>query len=191
MSKLSNHAVVFAKLIIDGKAYGVHAFMVQTRNLATWELLPGIECGDIGPKFGYNSKDNGFMLFKNVRIPRTNMLKRFAEVTEEGKIVIKSDMRRLYGIMLETRVWIAGNAAHGIAMALSIAGRYSVVRRQFSSQDGTKLERKLLDYQTHMFKFAPLLAYCQAFNFASQDLFRNHTLLLEEMKKDNFDKLDF
>jgi hypothetical protein len=44
------------------------------------------------------------MLFKNVRIPRTNMLKRFAEVTEEGKIVIKSDMRRLYGIMLETRV---------------------------------------------------------------------------------------
>jgi acyl-CoA oxidase len=191
MSKLSNHAVVFAKLIIDGKAYGVHAFMVQTRNLATWELLPGIECGDIGPKFGYNSKDNGFMLFKNVRIPRTNMLKRFAEVTEEGKIVIKSDMRRLYGIMLETRVWIAGNAAHGIAMALSIAGRYSVVRRQFSSQDGTKLERKLLDYQTHMFKFAPLLAYCQAFNFASQDLFRNHTLLLEEMKKDNFDRLDF
>ena len=28
MSKMSNHAVVFAKLIIDGKAYGVHAFMV-------------------------------------------------------------------------------------------------------------------------------------------------------------------
>ncbi len=138
MSKFSNHAVVFAKLIIEGKAYGAHAFMVQTRNLETWELLPGIECGDIGPKFGYNSKDNGYMLFKNVRIPRTNMLKRFAEVSEEGKIVIKSDMRRLYGIMLETRVWISGNSGSSLAAALTIAGRYSVVRRQFSSQDGTK-----------------------------------------------------
>jgi acyl-CoA oxidase len=69
------------------------------------------------------------MLFKNVRIPRTNMLKRFAEVSEEGKIVIKSDMRRLYGIMLETRVWISGNSGSSLAAALTIAGRYSVVRR--------------------------------------------------------------
>ena len=84
MSRMSSYACVFAKLIIDGKTYGVHAFMVQTRNLGTWELLPGIECGDIGPKFGYNSKDNGYMLFKNVRIPRTDMLRRFAEVSPEG-----------------------------------------------------------------------------------------------------------
>ena len=93
LSRFSNHAVVFAKLILDGKAYGVHSFMVQTRNLETWDLLPGIEAGDIGPKFGYNSKDNGFMLFKNVRIPRTNMLKRFAEVDKDGKLVLKGDMR--------------------------------------------------------------------------------------------------
>ena len=129
MSRLSNHAVVFAKLIIDGKAYGVHAFMVQTRSSENWELLPGIEAGDIGPKFGYNSKDNGYMLFKNVRIPRTNMLKRFAEVDKDGKLILKADMRRLYGIMLETRVWIAGVSGSSLAIGLTIAGRYSVVRR--------------------------------------------------------------
>jgi acyl-CoA oxidase len=28
LSKLSNHAIVFAKLIIDGQAYGVHSFLV-------------------------------------------------------------------------------------------------------------------------------------------------------------------
>jgi acyl-CoA oxidase len=190
MSKMSNHAVVFAKLMIDGKAYGVHAFMVQTRKLDTWELLPGIECGDIGPKFGYNSKDNGYMIFRNVRIPRTDMLRRFAEVDPEGKIVIKSDMRRLYGIMLETRVWIAGNSGSAIAAGLTIAGRYSVVRRQFSSQEGTKLERKLLDYQTHMFKFGPLLAYAFAFNFSSQHLFRLHSELIKELSQDEFGKLD-
>jgi len=36
--------------------------------------LPGIELGDIGPKIGYNSKDNGYIIFKNVRIPRENMV---------------------------------------------------------------------------------------------------------------------
>ncbi len=85
MSKFSNHAIVFAKLIIDGKTYGVHSFMVPTRKPGTWDLMPGIEAGDIGPKFGYNSKDNGYMIFRNVRIPRNNMLKRFAEVDKDGK----------------------------------------------------------------------------------------------------------
>jgi acyl-CoA oxidase len=61
--------------------------------LQTYELLPGIEAGDIGPKFGYNSKDNGYMIFRGVRIPRDNMLKRFAEVDPEGNIKVKSDMR--------------------------------------------------------------------------------------------------
>ena len=46
-------------------------FLVQTRNSETWEPVPGIECGDIGPKFGYNSKDNGYMIFRNVRVPRS------------------------------------------------------------------------------------------------------------------------
>lgn len=86
MGKFSNHAIVFAKLILNGKPSGVHAFMVQTRDLQTWEPLPGIEMGDIGPKFGYNSKDNGFMSFKNVRIPRTNMLRRYVDIDEEGNL---------------------------------------------------------------------------------------------------------
>ena len=40
--------------------------------------------GDIGPKFGYDSKDNGYLRFKNVRIPRTNLFSRFFEVDREG-----------------------------------------------------------------------------------------------------------
>jgi len=129
MSRFSNHAIVFAKLIIDGKAMGVHAFMVQTRDTQTWAPLPGIEMGDIGPKFGYNSKDNGYMFFRNVRVPRTSMLRRFVEVDESGQIQLKGDLRALYGIMLETRVWICGNASQSLAQGLMIASRYAVVRR--------------------------------------------------------------
>ena len=36
--------------------------------------------GDIGPKFGFNDVDNGFLKLENVRVPRTNMLMKFAKV---------------------------------------------------------------------------------------------------------------
>ena len=36
--------------------------------------------GDIGPKFGLRTVDNGFLSFDNVRIPRTNMLMKHSQV---------------------------------------------------------------------------------------------------------------
>jgi acyl-CoA oxidase len=77
MGLISNHAVVYARMMIDGKDYGVHPFMVQLRDVETHTRLNGIESGDVGPKFGYNSKDNGWLIFTNVRIPRTNLVSNF------------------------------------------------------------------------------------------------------------------
>jgi acyl-CoA oxidase len=45
-------------------------FLVQIRDLDTHKYMPGVECGDMGPKLGYHSKDNGWLIMKNVRIPR-------------------------------------------------------------------------------------------------------------------------
>ena len=53
MGRTANHAVVMAQLIIDGKSYGPHPFVVQIRDLKTHEPLENIYVGDIGPKFGY------------------------------------------------------------------------------------------------------------------------------------------
>jgi acyl-CoA oxidase len=74
-----------AKLIIDGKDHGIHAFIVQLRSLDDHRVLPGLEVGDIGKKFGFDATDNGYLIFKNMRIPRNNMLMRFANVTPDGK----------------------------------------------------------------------------------------------------------
>lgn len=49
--------------------------------------LPGVVLGDCGKKEGQDAIDNGFMIFKNVRIPRKNLLNRFSDVNEEGKFV--------------------------------------------------------------------------------------------------------
>ena len=71
--------VAMARLFIRGRDYGPHAFVVPIRDMATHLPLPGIKVGDIGPKFGYNGVDNGFLSFNHVRVPRDNMLMRFAK----------------------------------------------------------------------------------------------------------------
>lgn len=43
-------------------------------------MLTGITVGDIGPKFGKGTIDNGYVQFAKVRIPSDNMLMRFAKV---------------------------------------------------------------------------------------------------------------
>ena len=71
----SNHAVVMARMIINGKDYGPQPFMVQIRDRETHLPMPGIELGDIGSKIGYESKDNGYMILNHYRIPRTNLVR--------------------------------------------------------------------------------------------------------------------
>lgn len=77
-----NHAALFAQLIINGKRYGVHAFLVPIRDPVTLQPLKGIEVGDIGPKNGFQSKDNGYVIFNNIRIPRKNMLMKYHVVSK-------------------------------------------------------------------------------------------------------------
>jgi acyl-CoA oxidase len=99
--------VIFARLKIDENDYGVQPFVVQLRDLNTWKHLKGIQSGDMGPKFGYESKDNGWAIFDQVRIPRTNMLMGLAEVEKDGTFSIKKDMRVLYTTMMLIRLTIA------------------------------------------------------------------------------------
>jgi acyl-CoA oxidase len=43
--------------------------------------------GDIGPKMGFQSIDNGWIRFDKYRIPRTQMMMRFAKVTPQGEYI--------------------------------------------------------------------------------------------------------
>lgn len=78
LGRIANHALVFARLVIeddgDKNDYGVCPFVVQIRHQDTHKYMPGVQCGDMGPKFGYHGKDNGWLTMDNVRIPRENML---------------------------------------------------------------------------------------------------------------------
>lgn len=78
MGFYSNYALIFAQLIIpedgDMTNCGIFPFLVPMRDRDTHKHLPGIKSGDMGPKFGYTSSENGWLTMENVRIPRDHML---------------------------------------------------------------------------------------------------------------------
>jgi len=92
----ANHAVVFARCIVDGNQFGVLPFLVQIRDYETHLPLKGVKVGDIGPKLGYNSKDNGWLMFDQVRIPRTNQLCRFAYIAKDGSFELRGNPKAVY-----------------------------------------------------------------------------------------------
>lgn len=187
----SSHTIIYARLIIEGKTYGVFPFLVQLRDTTTWKLLEGVKAGDMGPKFGYNAKNNGWCSFSNVRIPREYMLMKFAKVDRNGKFSINGDPRMLYVAMSEVRAGLIQHAADYLARGLTVAIRYSVVRRQFRNNiEDPKSETKLLDYQSQQMKLFPLLAINYNMIFTFLEVKKLFTALIREAEQHNFEKLD-
>src|SRR4051812_47583132 len=76
-------AAVFAQLVVDGQGHGVHAVVVAIREDGV--LRPGVRAEDDGLKTGLNGVDNGRLWFDGVRVPRDNLLNRFADVNADGR----------------------------------------------------------------------------------------------------------
>jgi acyl-CoA oxidase len=62
--------------------------------------VSGVKVGDLGPKMGYNSVDNGWLSFDQLRIPRTGLLSRFGEVNKKGEFTAKGDPKMLFNAMV-------------------------------------------------------------------------------------------
>lgn len=115
--------------------------MVQLRDVDTFKHMKGVKTGDLGPKFGYVSKDNGWATFDHVRIPRTNMLMGIVSISKDGDFEIKGDPKVLYTTMMLIRTSIVLDCPIAAESALLIALRYGTCRRQFATIKGTKVER--------------------------------------------------
>ncbi|KAM7491188.1 hypothetical protein LguiA_034109 [Lonicera macranthoides] len=192
LGKISTHAVVYARLIIDGQDHGINGFIVQLRSLEDHLPLPGITVGDIGMKFGngaYNTMDNGVLRFDHVRIPRSQMLMRVSQVTREGKYM-QSDVPRqlVYGTMVFVRKTIVVDASYALSRAVCIATRYSAVRRQFGSHNGGP-ETQVIDYKTQQSRLFPLLASAYAFRFLGEWLSWLYTDVTKRLQAKDFSTL--
>ncbi|MEL1244347.1 acyl-CoA dehydrogenase [Flavobacterium sp. DGU11] len=171
----ANHgemATVFAKLIINGKDYGVNAFIVPIRDNEN-NTLPGITIEDCGHKMGLNGVDNGIISFDNIEIPYENMLDRFAQVSESGEFEspIPSDNRRFFtmlGTLVGGRIGIPRSALAAAKTGLAIAIKYGDKRRQFGPEGGSEVP--ILNYRMHQRRLMPYLANAYAIHFGLQYL---------------------
>ena len=178
----ATHAIVYANLMLDKKNYGPHPFMVQLRSLIDHKPLPNIMLGDLGPKQGYNSMDNGFAIFNDIRIPRMDMLMGFAYVSSSGEYSKKEGAEKIaFGIMLDVRARICINSAYVLARVLTISIRYSCVRVQgFVDPSGRiPMERSVIDYPTQQRVLMPLLAFVYALQFTGEDVKRFYSSYTE------------
>jgi acyl-CoA oxidase len=83
-AEIANIGVIWAKLIIKGKSYGVHPFVVPLRDKKTMKVYDGVRIGDCGSKIGLHLIDNGYIGFSNYIIPAENILDRLSGVDENG-----------------------------------------------------------------------------------------------------------
>src|SRR6476660_2023252 len=167
-------AAVFAQLITpDGVNHGVHCLVVPIRD-ADGNDLPGVVTSDCHYKGGLPGVDNGRIMFDHVRVPRENLLNKYADVAPDGTYTspIENPGRRFFtmlGTLIRGRVTAGGRAGAAARVALDIATRYALQRRQFQAP-GDDHEVLIMDYLVHQRRLFPLIAQSYALQFAQNEL---------------------
>lgn len=198
LGRTATHAVVHARLLVPQsdktvKDFGVHPFFLQLRDLDTHKNLPGVATGDIGPKVGLASNDNGYLRLNQVRIPRRNMLMKYSKLSRDGKYHFEQGNTKLsYGTMLMIRAQIVVDSANSLSKAATIATRYCAVRRQFPSpSDSSKsgLEQQVIDFPSVQYRLFPLLACGYALHSTAQYMISIYDSLVEGLTSGDMSNL--
>ncbi|MFK7812226.1 MAG: acyl-CoA dehydrogenase [Maribacter sp.] len=173
----SKMASVFAQLIVDGKNEGVHAILVPVRN-EKHELLPGVIIEDNGYKLGLNGVDNGKIWFNQVAVPRENLLNKYGDIKDDGSYHsdIKNPNKRFFtmlGTLVGGRICVARAGLGGAKMALAVAIKHALKRRQFN--DSIKIQEDLLmDYPTHQLRLTPLVASAYVYHVTLDKMMKEY-----------------
>ncbi|CAF1444008.1 unnamed protein product [Adineta steineri] len=172
----ATHAIVYAQLYTNDICYGLHLFIVPIRDPLTYKTFDGIEAGDIGAKCGWNGLDNGFLILRNYRIPRENLLNKHGDILPDGtyKTPFKSSNKRFgasLGALSSGRVGISSLAIGLLIKCITIAVRYSCVRKQFGPSPG--IEIPIIEYQTQNWRLTPIVASLYIYRHLALTVFDN------------------
>ncbi|KAI9258243.1 hypothetical protein BY458DRAFT_441011 [Sporodiniella umbellata] len=149
----ATHTMVIAQTIIHGKNVGLNWFVVQLRDKYTGQLEKNIMAGDIGGKVGRAGLDNGWIQFREKRVPRSAMLARWVDLDAQGNFTPAPSPAVMYATLIPERLSLIGGVHTLASQALTIATRYGVVRRQGDRN------QQIMDYQSHYAKMVPGIAF--------------------------------
>lgn len=92
------------------------------------------------------------------------MLRKYVSITETGDLKIKGNPKIAYATMMLIRKLIACGYYKILGQAVTIAGKYSIIRKQFKNESGQEI--KIIDYQLQQNKIISCLAdyYSMAIN---------------------------
>lgn len=168
-------AAVFCQLYTPGveESHGVHCIVARIRE-DDGSAIAGVRLGDHGYKGGLKGVDNGTLSFDNYRVPRENLLNRFADVDAEGNYSspIENPNRRFFtmlGALVRGRVTVGAAAASAARTALGIGVNYANIRRQFAADDSLP-EKRLIEHRQHRLRLIPRVARAYALQLATNNL---------------------
>ncbi|KAL4951772.1 hypothetical protein BDW69DRAFT_201250 [Aspergillus filifer] len=211
LGRTANHAVVVAQLLLpddkgekggDGElkyvSHGPHPFIVQVRDMKSHQPLDGIVIGDIGPKYGYATMDNAYMLFNHFRIPHSALLSRYSSVDPlTGTYEKPAKSAVVYGTLTYMRSKIIQHARLVLARAVTVAVRYTTIRRQFPDRDSSpnsqvpSPELPVLDYPTVQIRILPLLATTFALHYTGLAMQRIYANTRKQIESGDFGSLAY
>lgn len=168
-------AAVFCQLYTPNseESHGVHCIIARIRE-DDGSPVEGVRLGDHGYKGGLKGVDNGTLVFDHYRVPRENLLNRFAEVDEDGTYSspIENPNARFFtmlGALVRGRVTVGAAAGAAARTALDIGVSYANRRRQFAA-DASMPENKLIQHRFHRLRLIPRIARAYGLQFATNTL---------------------
>ena len=184
-------AAVFCQLYTPGQeeSHGVHCIVARIRN-DDGSPVDGVAIGDHGTKGGLLGVDNGTLMFNHYRVPRENLLNRFADVSATGEYTsdIDSPNARFFtmlGALVRGRVTVGAAAGAATRTALTIGTKYAHLRRQFAPDDSLP-EKKLIEHRQHRIRLLPRIARSYGLQFATNLLIKRiHDLEAEGLDRAN------
>ncbi|ORZ08901.1 acyl-CoA dehydrogenase/oxidase [Absidia repens] len=178
-AQTATHTVVISQTVINGKNVGLNWFVVQLREKGSGKTMPGVVVGDIGSKVGHQGVDNGWIQFRQLRIPRSNMLAKWVSLDRDGTYHPAPNPAVMYATLIPERLGLLTVTTQMIAQAITIATRYGVVRRQ-----GPK-NQQIMDYQSHYVKLIPAISFMFMMQSASSEIHKNFDILTSGGKIDD------